>query len=62
RLYVMGQFDLRRFDPRTCAIDLMEFRSLEPGLQFLGAFDTDLSGHWTFFSPDMRAERPFQPL
>lgn len=62
RLYVMGQFDVRRFDPHTCVIDLMEFRSLESGVHFLGAFDTDPSGRWTFFRPDMRPERPFQPL
>lgn len=62
RLYVIGQFDVRRFDPQTCMIHLMEFRSLEPGLLFLGTFDSDLSGRWTFLRPDMRAERPFQPL
>ena len=62
RLYVIGQFDVRRFDPQTCIIDLMEFPSLESGLLFLGAFDSDTSGRWTFLRPEMRPERPFQPL
>ena len=62
RLYVIGQFDVRRFDPRTCLIELMEFRSLEPGLSFVGAFDVDSSGRWAFLPSDVRPERPFQPL
>lgn len=62
RLYVIGQFDVRRFDPHTCVIELMEFRSLEPGLLFIGAFDSDVSGRWVFLPADARPERPFQPL
>jgi hypothetical protein len=62
RLYVIGQFDVRRFDPQQCRIELIEFRSLEPSLQFVGSFDSDPSGHWSFFPANVRRERPFQPL
>jgi hypothetical protein len=62
RLYVIGQFDVRRFDPRTCLIELIEFRSVESGLAYLGTFDSDDTGRWTFFAAEKRAERPFQPL
>jgi hypothetical protein len=62
RLYVMGQFDVRRFDLHGCRIELMEFRSLGQDLLFVGSFDTDISGRWTFLAADVRPERPFQPL
>ena len=62
RLYVVGQFDVRRFDPRSCLIELVEFRSVESGLRYLGMFDSDDTGRWSFFSPEKRSERPFQPL
>ena len=62
RLYVIGQFDVRRFDRHNCRIELMEFRSLEPSLLFVGSFDSDPTGHWSFFPADVRPERPFQPL
>jgi len=62
RLYVVGQFDVRRFDLHRCRIELMEFRSLEQDLLFVGSFDLDITGHWTFFPADMRSERAFQPL
>ena len=62
RLYVVGQFDVRRLDLQSCQIDLMEFRSLERGLRFVGSFDTDVSGLWSFLPPDERPERPFEPL
>jgi len=62
RLYVIGQFDVRRFDVQSCRIDLVEFRSLETGLGFVGSFDTDASGHWRYLSSEERPEQPFQPL
>ena len=62
RLYVVGQFDVRRFDLQSCRIELMEFRSLQPGLSFVGSFDVDGSGRWRFIPPDERTEQPFQPL
>jgi len=61
-LYVVGQFDVRRFDLHRCRIELMEFRSLERDLLFVGSFDLDITGHWKFFPADMRSERAFQPL
>jgi hypothetical protein len=62
RLYVIGQFDVRRFDPHRCRIELMEFRSLEADLLFVGSFDIDGSGRWSFIPADAQPERPFQPL
>jgi hypothetical protein len=62
RVYVIGHFDVRRFDPHTCRIELMEFRTVEKGLLYAGSFDTDASGHWTFFPPETRSERPFPAL
>jgi hypothetical protein len=62
RLYVIGQFDVRRVDSHSCRIELMEFRSLESGLVFVGSFDIDGSGDWAFLPASVRAERPFQPL
>ena len=43
RLYVVGQFDVRRFDLHGCRIELMEFRSVERDLVFVGSFDIDIS-------------------
>jgi hypothetical protein len=62
QLYVIGQFDVRRFDAPRCRIELMEFRSLEAGLTFLGSFDVDAESRWTFLPVEVRPERPFQPL
>jgi hypothetical protein len=62
RLYLIGQFDVRRFDPHSCVVELIEFRSVETGLRYLGTFDSDDSGRWTFLPADKRSERPFQPL
>ena len=62
RLYLIGQFDVRRFDSRTCLVELIEFRSVETGLRYLGTFDSDDTGRWTFFPPEKRSERPFEPL
>jgi len=59
---VVGQFDVRRFDLQGCRIELMEFRSVERDLLFVGSFDIDISGHWTFLAADAMPERPFQPL
>ena len=62
RLYVVGQYDVRRVDITGCRIELLEFQSLEGGLLFVGSFDTDDSGRWQFLPADVRPERPFQPL
>ena len=62
RIYVVGQFDVRRFDRQSCRIELTEFRSVETGLIFVGSFDVDLSGRWIFLPADVRPERPFQAL
>ena len=60
RLYVVGQFDVRRFDAQNCRIDLVEFRSLEPNMTFVGSFDVDGKGNWTFLPTHARAERAFE--
>lgn len=62
RFYVIGQFDVRRFDLQSCRIELVEFRSVEAGLLFVGSFDVDVSGRWIFLPADVRPERPFQAL
>lgn len=62
QLYLIGQFDARRVDARRCDIELMEFRSLETGLIFVGSFDLDASGRWAFLPVEVRPERPFQSL
>lgn len=62
RLYVVGQFDVRRFDAHKCRVELIEFRSLEPNMTFVGSFDVDGSGQWTFLPASARAERAFEKL
>jgi hypothetical protein len=61
-LYVVGQFDVRRFDAQRCRIELVEFQSLEPNMRFVGSFDLDDKGSWTFLPAYARAERPFEKL
>jgi len=60
-LYVIGQYDARVIDPKSCVIALIEFRFLDPRRSFLGSFD-ESEGRWMFLSPDRRAERPFEAL
>jgi hypothetical protein len=60
QLYVVGQFDVRRFDADKCQVDLIEFRSLQSNMTFVGSFDVDSSGHWTFLPASARAERAFE--
>ena len=62
RLYVVGQFDVRRFDAQQCRIELIEFRSLEPNMTFVGSFDVNAMGKWTFLPAHTRAERSFEKL
>ncbi|MEP6888983.1 MAG: hypothetical protein ABI945_11780 [Nitrospirales bacterium] len=61
-LYVIGQYDARVIDPRSCVVTLSEFRFLEPHRSFLGSFDMDEGRGWTFLSREQRAEQPFEPL
>ena len=61
-LYVVGQFDVRRFDAQKCRIELIEFRSLQSNMTFVGAFDVDSSGKWAFLPASARAERAFEKL
>jgi hypothetical protein len=60
-LYVIGQYDARVIDPRSCVITLIEFRFLDTRRSFLGSFDEN-EGRWMFLSPDRRTERPFEAL
>ena len=59
-LLVVGQFDARRFDEQSCRVELVEFRSLDAGMTFLGAFDVDDKGNWAFISAAERGERVFE--
>jgi hypothetical protein len=61
-LYVIGQYDARVIDPRSCVITLSEFRFLEPHRSFLGSFDEDAGRGWMFLSREQRPERPFEAL
>jgi len=58
-LYVIGQYDARIIDPKTCGITLSEFRHLDRDVVFWGSFDEDADHRWFYVSP---AERPEQPL
>jgi hypothetical protein len=60
-LYVIGQYDARVIDPRSCVITLSEFRFLDPRRSFLGSFEED-EGRWMFVPREQRAERPFEAL
>ncbi|HEY5627083.1 MAG TPA: hypothetical protein VIR79_04015, partial [Nitrospira sp.] len=62
QLFIVGQFDVRRFDESSCRVDLIEFRSLNTTLTFLGSFDVDRSDNWAFISAEERSERPFEKL
>ncbi len=61
-LILLGQFDARVVDAGTCMIALSEFRSLEPDRTFLGTFDEDGQGRWTFLPRDRQPERAFEAL
>lgn len=62
QLFVVGQFDARRFDELSCRVELIEFRSLETRMTFLGSFDVDGAGNWAFLPVGVSAERPFDKL
>ena len=62
RFFVVGQFDVRRFDEETCLVELIEFRSLDRAITFLGSFDVDRTGNWAFIPVGERAERLFEKL
>jgi hypothetical protein len=57
-LYVVGQFDARVIDAKTCAITLSEFRHLAREVVFIGSFDEDSDHRWTYFPASERPERP----
>lgn len=59
-VYIVGQFDARIVDPKTCRITLSEFRHLDRDVSFQGSFDEDADHHWTYFPSASRVERPFE--
>jgi hypothetical protein len=59
-VYLVGQFDARVIDPKTCRITLSEFRHLAREVTFVGSFDEDGEHHWAYFPSASRAERPFE--
>jgi hypothetical protein len=59
-LYVVGQFDARVIDPRQCTITLVEFRTLDRYVTFLGSFDENEQKRWTYFPASQRPELPFE--
>jgi hypothetical protein len=58
-VYIVGQFDARIIDPKTCRITLSEFRHLDRNVSFIGSFDEDPEHHWTYLPSGVRPERPF---
>ncbi len=61
-LYLVGQFDVRRFDAKMCRVELLEFRALERKMTFFGSFDVDRTNQWTFIPVSVREERSFEKL
>lgn len=61
-LYVVGQFDARVVDGVRCTVMLAEFRHLERDVRFLGTFDEQEQGQWTFVPAAQRPELPFEKL
>jgi hypothetical protein len=59
-LLIVGQFDVRRFDERSCRVELIEFQSLDKTKTFLGSFDVNSKGDWTFLPAGERAEQLFE--
>jgi hypothetical protein len=58
-VYVVGQYDARVIDSKTCRMTLSEFRHLNRDVSFLGSFDEDDEHRWTYFPSASRAEQPF---
>jgi hypothetical protein len=58
--YVVGQFDARVIDPLHCTITLVEFRTLDRYVTFLGSFDENEQKRWTYFPASQRSELPFE--
>ena len=59
-LYVVGQFDARVIDSLHCTITLVEFRTLDRYVTFLGSFDENDQKRWTYFPASQRPELPFE--
>ncbi len=60
-IYVVGQFDARVIDAKTCGITLLEFRHLDREVVFVGSFDEDADHRWTYVPASERPERPLAP-
>ena len=59
-VYIVGQFDARIIDPKTCRITLSEFRHLDRSVSFIGSFDEDSEHRWAYIPSAVRPERPFE--
>lgn len=60
KVYVVGQYDARVIDSRSCLTSLSEFRHLDRDVIFLGSFDQDDAKHWTYVPATQRPELPFE--
>lgn len=60
KVYVVGQYDARVIDSRSCLTSLSEFRHLDRDVTFLGSFDQDDGKHWTYVPAIQRPELPFE--
>jgi hypothetical protein len=57
---VVGLYDVRQIDARTCAVRLVEFREWDPRALYLGVFDVDQENRWQFISSAVRREQRFE--
>ncbi len=57
-IYVVGQFDARVIDSRSCRTTLSEFRHLDRDVVFIGSFDEDRDRRWSYYSAFERSEQP----
>lgn len=56
-VYVVGQYDARVIDSKSCRTALSEFRHLDREVVFVGSFDEDGEHRWTYFPASQRPER-----
>ena len=56
-VYVVGQYDARVIDAKSCHTTLSEFRHLDREVVFVGSFDEDGEHRWTYFPASQRPER-----
>ena len=59
-ILVLGEYDARVIEGKSCTVRLVEFQSLGGQGTFLGSFDVDSQKRWRYLPAAERAERPFE--